>query len=172
MLKFLKDLVVDVVIVGVILFVVIQFVSPAVVREESMQPNYYNDDYLLMDKLSYMLGDPERGDVIIFQSNDVEESDEVKYLIKRIIGLPGETIEVTQNGVYVDGELILEDYVKDGITTSVEVSATLGEDEYFVMGDNRTVSNDSRYFGPISGESILGRAFLRILPLTDFGFTK
>ncbi len=171
MIKFLKDILIDVIIVGVALFVILQFASPAVVREESMQPNYYNDDYLLMEKISYMIGEPERGDVVIFESNELDENGDAKFLIKRVVGLPGETIEITQNGLYVDGELIPEDYVKDSISTTVDATATLGEGEYYVLGDNRVVSKDSRVFGAISEEAIVGRAFLRIFPFTDFGFT-
>lgn len=145
------------------------------VNGESMEPTLHNGDNLFVDKITYVFNDPERFDVIVFPFHYQEET----YYIKRIIGLPGETVQIDENGViYINGEVLAESYGKEVISADkIGLAAepiTLGEDEYFVLGDNRNDSFDSRFaqVGNISRDEIIGRAWLRIWPFSDFGFVK
>jgi signal peptidase I len=142
----------------------------------SMLPTLEIDDRVLVNKLSYRFGEPERGDIIVFDRPTAESNPEIKELIKRVIGLPGETIETIDGRVVVDGTPIEEPWLRldevncpnsetpTGITRQV-----VPEDTVFVMGDNRCDSTDSRYFGPVDQDTIVGRAFVRIWPLTRAG---
>ncbi len=141
--------------------------QPFVVSGQSMYPTFHDGDYLIVDQITYYLEDPERGSVAIFKY----PYDTSKYFIKRIIGLPGETVVIT-NGVVT----ILNEEHPDGFTldnsfvTEPQVdnlSTTLEEDEYFVMGDNRANSSDSRVWGALKKEYIVGRPFVRLLPVPD-----
>ena len=142
---------------------------------ESMEPMLSNGDNLIVDKISYRFRDPQRYDIIVFPFKYKENT----YYIKRIIGLPGETVQIDQLGnIYINGEILPENYGReiirpDHIGLAAE-PVTLGEDEYFVMGDNRNNSTDSRAeaVGNISREDIVGRAWVRIWPLADFGILK
>ena len=142
---------------------------------ESMEPTLHDGDRVFVDKITYQIDDPERFDVIVFPVQYEEE----KYFIKRIIGLPGETVQIDTNGViYINGEVLLESFGKEVIQADkIGLAAepiVLGEDEYFVLGDNRNDSFDSRYaqVGNISRDDIIGRTWLLIWPLSDFGFVK
>ncbi|HPV33582.1 MAG TPA: signal peptidase I [Candidatus Paceibacterota bacterium] len=136
--------------------------QPFIVNGASMDPTFHEGDYLIVDELSYFLREPKRGEVAIF-SNPANPS---QYFIKRIIGLPGETVSVHGNRVEVKndkGQLVLEEpYL--GSSSNRDRTSTLGQDEYFVMGDNREVSYDSRMWGPLKEEMLKGRAFLRLFP--------
>lgn len=159
LLKF--ALVAIVIVVPVRLFVA----QPFIVSGASMDPTFYNGQYLIVDELSYRLNDPARGDVIIFRY----PKDPSQFFIKRVIGLPGETVHVRGYSVSItkaDGtELTLDEpyIVNDG--NGGNFTATLKEEEYFVMGDNRPESSDSRLWGVLPRENIVGRAFLRLLPI-------
>ncbi len=138
--------------------------QPFIVSGASMVPTFYNGQYLIVDELSYRFEDPKRGEVIIFRY----PKDPSQFFIKRIIGLPGETVILSNGTVSVqktDGSTLLldEQYVtKQGSATQTyEVPA----DNYFVMGDNRPESSDSRTWGFVPKENIVGRAFLRLLPI-------
>lgn len=141
--------------------------QPFIVSGASMDPTFESKQYLIVDEISYHLGDPERGDVVIFRYPKNPE----QYFIKRAIGLPGETVTVDERGVVVikkvDGTTFTmnEPYIK--YTKSDSVQTTLGPDEYFMMGDNRAGSFDSRAWGPVSRDKIVGRAFLRLYPVSD-----
>lgn len=151
-----------------------------VVSGESMEDTLHNNESLLVNKLSYRFGDPERYDIIVFKpkGQDVDE-----YYVKRIYGLPGETIYIEKNNIYVNGEKIDDPYAKDAMDDDVieigtpEQPYTLKEDEYYVLGDHRSVSMDSRYSpendedapGPVKRENIVGKVFIRIWPLNKFG---
>ncbi len=140
----------------------------------SMENTLHDGDRLWADKLTYRFSDPQRFDIIIFPPQYDPDS---KY-IKRIIGLPGETVSIDEEGhIYIDGEILEEDYGKEviraenrGSLASGEI--TLGEDEYFVLGDNRNESLDSRYeiVGTVKRSDIFGKAVFRIWPLSGFGF--
>lgn len=139
--------------------------QPFIVSGASMEPTFDNGEYLIVDELSYRFEEPERGDVVIFKY----PRDESQYFIKRIIGLPGERVNVSESGVLIRTEggetlTLAEPYVINQ-GNGRNVTTTLGEDEYFVMGDNRPESSDSRYWGELPRENIIGRAFLRLLPV-------
>ena len=145
------------------------------VEGESMEPMLQNGDNLITDKITYRFRDPERFEIIVFPF----KYEEATYFIKRVIGLPGETVWIDEDGsIYINGEVLEENYGKevirpDRIGRAAE-PITLGEDEYFVLGDNRNDSSDSRteMVGNIKKSDILGRAFMRIWPLNKFGLLK
>lgn len=124
-----------------------------------MDPTLNDKDIMLLDEISYRFSDIERFDIVV-----VKEEDE--YLIKRVIGLPGETVEYKNDKLYIDGKYVKEDFKHK---ETFDFSTTLGKDEYFIMGDNRTNSTDSRVFGPISRDKIMGKTSLTILPISRFG---
>ena len=139
----------------------------------SMEPALSDGDNLIVDKISYRFHDPERFDIIIFPYQWEPNT----YYIKRIIGLPGETIQIDDEGnIYIDGEVLQEHYGLERIKNpgSAREPITLGEDEYFVLGDNRNNSEDSRFtqVGVIHRDDIVGRAWLRIYPFDRIGFIR
>lgn len=161
-------------IVFVAVYVIITYVGQrTAVNGDSMEPTLSDGNQLIMDKLSYHFRDPERYEVVIFPC----PTDPEVYYIKRVIGLPGETVQIKDEKVYINGkELTTEVYGIAPIEESGIASEplTLGDDEYFVLGDNRPVSRDSRYeeVGPISRDTIEGRAWVRIYPFSEMGFVK
>jgi len=148
---------------AIVLPIRIFIAQPFIVNGESMYPTFKTGDYLIVDQLSYRLEDPKRGDVVVFKY----PNDTTKFFIKRIIGLPNETVEIKGNKVTItttNNEQIElpEDYVK--LERENFQKTTLKEKQYFVMGDNRLASLDSRSWGPLPEELIAGRAFIRLLP--------
>ncbi len=139
--------------------------QPFIVKGESMTPNFRSGDYLIVDEISYRLSDPARGDVIVFKY----PKDTSQKFIKRIIGLPGETVDIQNSRISIikDGEpfVLGEEYLSDALKTYGDVNIVLGSDEYFVLGDNREYSFDSRSWGVVPRKNIIGKAFLRIFPL-------
>ena len=143
------------------------------VEGHSMEPALSDGDNLIVDKISYRFHDPARFDIIIFPYQWEPNT----YYIKRIIGLPGETIQIDDEGnIYIDGEVLQEHYGLERIKNpgSAREPITLGEDEYFVLGDNRNNSEDSRFtqVGVIHRDDIVGRAWLRIYPFDRIGFIR
>lgn len=140
------------------------------VNGDSMVPTLFDGDNLIVDKISYRFHEPERFDVVVFPYRNA--SGEVVYYIKRVIGLPKETVQISNGVIYIDGQPLAENYGSEVIEYAKMASnpIELGEDEYFVLGDNRNYSSDSRDIGPIKRESIIGRAFIRIWPFEEFGF--
>lgn len=141
-------------------------IQPFYVRGASMEPNFQDHEYLIIDEISYRVREPHRGEVIVL--HDPRSS---IYLIKRIVGLPGETIEMRGGRLYIKNadnprgiELDESVYLDDSVQTSGSEAVNLGPDEYFVAGDNRPSSLDSRIFGPISRDDIVGRAWIRAWP--------
>ena len=132
----------------------------------SMVPSLQDNQYALVNKAAYWFGrNPHRGDVIVFKAPDQPELDR----IKRVIALPGETVEVKRDGtVYVNGDLLAEPYISSNVN-GPSGTWQVPEDQYFVMGDNRAVSFDSRSGGPIPRDNIIGKAWLIIWPLRDWG---
>lgn len=154
-------------------FLFVQFVGQRThVNGDSMNVTLEDGDNLIVDKLSYRFREPERYDIIVFPYQYQEKT----YYIKRIIGMPGETVQVIDGMVYVDGEMLDESYGKEVMEYAGVASEPieLGEDEYFVLGDNRNNSSDSRdpSVGNIHEDQIVGKAFLRIWPLNKFGILK
>ena len=142
--------------------------QPFFVKGESMIPNFGNGDYLIVDEISYRFREPQRGEVIVFRYP--QESSH--RFIKRIIGLPGETVEIKEGKIviYKDNQqqvLNESDYLSSFLKTPGDILVTLEADEYFVLGDNRAFSFDSRAFGLLPGEKIIGRVFIRAWPFTD-----
>lgn len=143
------------------------------VSGSSMEPTLSNNDQLILDKISYCFSEPQRFDIIVFPFQYAEKT----FYVKRIIGLPGETVQIDlQGNIYINGQILNEDYGKETINfagLAVE-PITLGDDEYFVMGDNRNNSSDSRdpSVGNIRRSNIIGKAWVRIWPLNKFGVLK
>jgi len=164
--EFLKIIIIALVIVLPIRYFLFQ---PFIVKGDSMVPNFHSGDYLIIDEISYRFGEPKRGDVVVLKY----PPDPAQKFIKRIIGLPGETVtigngtvSVTSNGKEVSLD---EAYLPDSLKTAGNVRVTLKEDEYFVMGDNRDFSYDSRSWGILPKYDIVGKAAFRVLPLTNIG---
>ena len=162
MKKFLKEVLSNSIYILTVLLLTFLVVKYVMVRTEvigpSMQPTLYSKDNLMVEKLSYRFGEPERFDVIVFPFQYAEKT----YYIKRIIGLPGETIQIDDNGtIYIDGEVLNENYGKEIINNPGIASDPihLGQNEYFVLGDNRNDSSDSRdpSVGNIYRKDIIGR---------------
>jgi len=141
--------------------------KPFIVSGASMEPTFDTGQYLIVDELSYRFEAPQRLDVVIFRY----PKDPTQYFIKRIIGLPGETVAIKNGDVYittVNGQTtkLDEPYIKN-IGNGGDMTTTLGADQYFVMGDNRPESSDSRIWGILPRANIVGRAFLRLLPVSS-----
>lgn len=136
-----------------------------VVDGHSMLPNFDTDQFIIVSRLSYLFDEPARGDVVVFHYPRQQERD----FIKRIIGLPGETITIQNGRVYVNGERLEEPYI-DRFCPGTRCDGTweIGPDEYFVLGDNRGSSQDSQDFGPVERQYMVGRAFLRYWPPSDW----
>jgi signal peptidase I len=162
----LRELLTFVVLAVVIVVPIRLFVAqPFVVEGESMHPTFESGDYLIVDQLSYRLREPERGDVVVFRY----PNDESVFYIKRIIGLPGETVHI-EGGITrvtrADGsELVLDESYVVAEDVTYTLDRTLGPDQFFVMGDNRPRSSDSRTWGALPKHDIMGRAYLRLLPV-------
>ena len=139
------------------------------IPSESMVPTLQKNDRVLVNKLSYKLHDVHRGDIVVFEAPPGEDSD-IKDLVKRVIGLPGDTVEGIDGVVYVNGEPLEENYLPEGTRTDDLPPTTVPPDTVFVMGDNRGASKDSRYFGVIPQDDIVGRVFLRMWPLSRLDF--
>ncbi len=136
----------------------------------SMSPTLDISDRVLVNKLSYDLHDVNRGDVVVFKSPRTNDGSEIKDLIKRVVGLPGETIESRDGRVVVDGVALEESYLRPGIASGPPVERqVIPEGHVFVMGDNRPNSKDSRSFGAIPESLVVGRAFVKVWPVTDLG---
>ena len=167
-----KEWIKDILIAIVVAILVLQFIKPTIVQEHSMENTLEPNDYLFISKQSYRLfGDPQRGDIIVFHSVLTTSDGSEKLLVKRIIGLPGDTIYITGGIVYVNGEPQDEPYTKDGYTSSEMSEVTVPEGQLFCMGDNRQNSRDSRdpLIGFVDEDDVLGKAVLRLFPFSKFG---
>ena len=157
--NYFKEFIHYLIIILFVVFLKAYVISPIRVNGVSMNPTLDDRDIMLLDEVSYYFTDIHRFDIVVVRQED-------EYLIKRVIGLPGEEICYEDDKLYIDGEYMEEDY--DRKETN-DFSTKLGEDEYFVMGDNRTNSTDSRIFGPVSKEEIVGKTSFTILPFSRFG---
>lgn len=167
LLGWIRDILIAVAIAAVIL----AFFKPIIIQQQSMEPNFYSGDYIITSRQAYNLfGDPQHGDIIVFESKLYTDEGEAKNLIKRIIGLPGDTVEIIDGYVYRNGEKIQEDYIKEqGLSGEME-AITVPEGELFVLGDNRRVSQDSRSgaVGTIGQDTIVGKVVVRVYPFSQF----
>lgn len=164
--EILKIIIIALVIVVPIRYFLFQ---PFIVRGASMEPSFHSGDYLIIDEISYRFWQPQRGEVIVFK---YPKAPSQRY-IKRIIGLPGEIIEIKEGQIFVsrDNETQVLDesfYFPEPLITPGNISMSLTENEYFVLGDNRAFSSDSRHWGSLAGEYIIGRAFFRAWPPQAF----
>lgn len=170
--------------IGIFFFVYLLIMRPHKIDGESMMPNYKDAEYLLTEKVTYYFNDPKRGDVVVLRPPlAVSEGDE---FIKRIIGLPGENVRVSGGKVYINDRMLDETYIPDSFITnegtflSNDINYKIPDDKYFVMGDNREHSSDSRYWGPVTlnlspntdKEGINGRAWVIYWPISQIGVTK
>lgn len=159
-----------IVVIVAVTFLIVTYVGHRTrVQGQSMEPTLHNDDNLLIDKISYRFRDPKRYEIIVFPYKYEEDT----YYIKRIIGLPGETVQIVDGEVYINDAPLGETYGKEEMVDGgiAETKIKLDEDEYFVLGDNRNNSSDSRdpSVGVLSREDILGRAWVRIWPFDSIG---
>lgn len=161
--------IVKIVIVALLIVVPIRYFlfQPFLVKGQSMEPNFEDGDYLIVDEISYRLREPQRGETLVFKYPNIPS----QRFIKRIVGLPGEIIEIKDGEViiYKNGKAQILDessYLPKFLKTPGNIRVSLAENEYFVLGDNRLVSVDSRSWGPLPKKDIIGRVFLRIWPFT------
>jgi len=158
-------------IIALIIVVPIRYFlfQPFIVRGQSMEPNFYQNDYLIIDEISYRLREPQRGEIVVFKY----PRDPSQRYIKRVVALPGETIEIEDSKVIISSdpeeEIVLNETSYLGsVQTTGELRISLGENEYFVLGDNRPFSSDSRRWGVLPKENIVGRFFVRAWPFNSF----
>jgi len=163
--------IIKIVLLALVIVVPIRYLvfQPFFVKGESMVPSFENGDYLIIDEISYRLGVPERGEVIVFKY----PNDPSQRYIKRIIGLPGEAVKIENGKVDIlndKGENILneESYLPGSTVTAGDINVVLGQDEYFVLGDNRAASSDSRSWGVLNKKYIIGKVALRAWPFSVF----
>lgn len=164
--SFLIEIIKIVVIALVIVIPIRYFVfQPFFVRGQSMEPNFHHGDYLIVEKVSFRFREIKRGEVIVFRPSNQFAS----AFIKRIIGLPGETIEIRDGIVYIQEQALVEyTYIPKNLKTTGDIEIILAENEFFVLGDNRGASLDSRKWGALQREDIVGRVYLRAWPVNAF----
>ncbi len=172
--KFIWDLVKVFVISMAIILPVRYFIAqPFIVSGSSMEPNFYDGQYLVINEIGYTLGTPARGDIIVFKY----PKDTTQYFIKRIIGLPGERVKIEDNKVIIynkenpSGFILNETYLPKTDLTFANGefnNVTLGSEEFFALGDNRMASSDSRFWGPVPRKDIVGKVFIRAFPFQSF----
>lgn len=188
MISFLKKLgqfvldTIQAIVLALSIFIIVYLFlfQPHQVKGNSMYPNFHNGEFLLTSKISYTLGEPERGDVIVFKAPPSEPCAEIECeYIKRLIALPGDRVRVQDGKIYINGNLLNEsDYLAHEVITQsgsflVEgVERVIPEGYYLGIGDNRPYSRDGREFGPIAREAIVGKAWLRYWPFGRFGFIE
>ncbi len=155
--------------IAIVIPVRIFIAQPFIVSGSSMDPTFENGQYLIIDEISYRFNDPQRDDVVVFRyPNDTK-----KFFIKRIIGLPNETVDIKGNTVTVtnkshpEGFVLDQSYIEN--TANNNTHFELKDGEYFVMGDNRSASSDSRYWGAVPKKLLIGKVFLRLLPINKIG---
>lgn len=160
---------IKVVVISLAIIIPIRYflIQPFYVRGASMEPNFYDYEYLIIDEISYRVHAPQRGDVIVIE----DPSNAARFFIKRIIGLPGERVVVKDGDVYIynqsnpEGFLLKETaYLAADVVTKGKIDVTLKDEEYYFMGDNRPASLDSRILGPIEKKEIIGRVWVRVWP--------
>ena len=158
----------------VLAFVITLFIKPTLVSGDSMLPTLHENDYLIINKIGYKIGEPKNGDVIVFKS-DLEKNDgTTKDLVKRIIGVAGDKVVIKDGKVYLNDKLLDETYLSEGMDTTGDVDIVVPEGKLFVLGDNREVSLDSRYeqVGLIDVNDVEGKVLVRLYPFNDISLIK
>ncbi len=187
LIKLVIEIIVIIIVAALIAFLARTFlVETYEVPSSSMEQTIQVGDYILSEKVTYYFSEPERGDIVTF-TNPMDESistgetaiDSTSILVKRVIAVAGDTVDIRNGNLYVNGELQVEDYVADGVETysftetyngiDIEYPYTVADGELWVMGDNRENSLDSRYFGPIDADTVTGKVFFIYWPLGRFG---
>ena len=153
----------------ILAFVITLFIKPTLVRGDSMVPTLHENDYLIINRIGYKIGQPENGDVIVFKSDLEQEDGSNKDLVKRVIGVEGDEVLITGGQVFVNGNLLDEPYLETGMYTEGEIDLVVPEGKLFVLGDNREVSLDSRYdkVGLVDVSDVEGKVFVRLYPFND-----
>jgi signal peptidase I len=156
--------------IGVIILI-LQFVKPTIVFEHSMENTLHPEDYVFLARQAYTFGEIQHGDIIVFESNLLDERGVKKNLIKRVIGLPGDVLSIHDDAVYRNDERLYEPYTRDGVTLGEMTQITVPADAIFVMGDNREKSTDSRSeeVGFIPVEKVSGKVVFRLFPISSAG---
>jgi signal peptidase I len=167
-----KEWIKDILVAVVVSFVILQFIKPTIVREHSMEDTLHENDYILLSRQAYSLfGEPATGDIIVFRSELKTNAGENKLLVKRVIGVPGDSIAIQGGAVILNGRELQEPYVKDGFTASEMEEMIIPEGMLFAMGDNRQNSMDSRdeRVGLVPMDKVVGKAFVRLYPFHQIG---
>ena len=161
----------DICIAIVLAFVISMFITPTIVREHSMDDTLHNNDYLILWKMAYKIGQPEYGDIVVFRSDLLDDEGNTKLLIKRVVAVGGDTVAVKDGYVYRNGQKLEEVYTKDGYTNGGIDETVVPEGELFLLGDNRIVSVDSRdpSVGFVEESRLVGKAVLRLYPFDQIG---
>ena len=158
----------------VLAFVITLFIKPTLVSGDSMLPTLHENDYLIINKIGYKIGEPKNGDVIVFKS-DLEKNDgTTKDLVKRIIGVAGDKVVIKDGKVYLNDKLLDETYLSEGMDTTGDVDIVVPEGKLFVLGDNGEVSLDSRYeqVGLVDVNDVEGKVLVRLYPFNDISLIK
>jgi len=167
-----KEWIKDIAVAIAISLVIMQFIKPTIVREHSMEETLKENDYILLSRQAYTLfGEPQRGDIVVFESNLQMDDGSNKLLVKRIIAIPGDTISIENGWVIVNDEQVEESYTKDGYTATEMEEVSIPAGYIFAMGDNRQNSMDSRdeRVGLIPLDTVVGKAFFRLYPFSKIG---
>jgi signal peptidase I len=168
---FVRELLETLILIGLVYTLVNLATVRFFIEGPSMQPNFWAGQFLIVSRVHYMLGNPQRGDIVVFDPPGDDGTADDPLLIKRLIGMPGDHIEFQDGQVVINGTPLDEPYIKEPCRTSScnGRSWDLGPDEYFFMGDNRNNSRDSRVFGPITKNRIIGEAIVRYWPPEAWG---
>ena len=163
----------DIAIAIIIALIILVFLKPIIIQQESMEPNFNPGDYVITSRQAYTLfGEPKRGDVIVFKTELKDEEGKNKNLIKRVIGLPGDVVSMKDGYLYINDELLDEPYVKEQGISDLVIGGDMApvivpEGMLFCCGDNRGVSLDSRSIGPIAIDSVVGKVKIRLYPFNQ-----
>ena len=161
----------DIAVAFVIILIILQFIKPTIVFEHSMENTLHPEDYVFLAKQAYYFGNVEYGDIVVFSSSLIDDHGMQKNLIKRVIGKPGDVIEIKDDAVFRNGKRLFEPYTKDGLTQGEMAPVTVPKGSYFVLGDNRQQSNDSRRadVGFVPKDNLQGKVIFRLFPISHAG---
>lgn len=164
----------DIAIAVVLALILLQFINPTMVRQESMMNTLNDGDYIFINKQAYRFGEVKHGDIIVFQTQEMDSDGKAKKLIKRAIALPGDTLEITDGKVYLNDKELDEPYIREPYTDGEIERTVVPDNKLFAMGDNRTYSHDSREsdIGFVDMDDLRGKAIFRVYPFGDIGTLK